>query len=292
MGHSKHELIIYSNGLGYDENVDPSTKSSFSLGDKVVICRKKNSLISLRSLKANNYECPFCFKKLNSDLAIVGVADIISGTTKIPPPLPSSRLPAYFAALAGVMLLFFIVSVIGVFGFLDFPLEKKPLPINTQIKYTNTPVLSQPRSTSTQPPSPTARPILSPTTYLSGPLSSCSAVKVAANISSKGTILHITPCSGPVYDLGPFSNGVYEVAESNKFIVYVSADIDGSVYIAKIGDTTLVRLGRLRQDHNFSAFFKSETPSYRLELTDDWLTVYEEKFRNTGSYPIPSKYTR
>jgi hypothetical protein len=87
--------------------------------------------------------------------------------------------------------------------------------------------------------------------------------------------------------LGPLANGAYIVDPNDKFLVYVSAG-DGTVYIAKIGDTSFVTLGNLKRDHGFSAFYKDETPSFRLVISGSSLIIHEDKFNQEASYSIPS----
>jgi len=121
MSYLEHQLIQYSDNSGYDNSTDPSTKNSFSSGESVVICRAKNSLISLRSLTANDYQCPFCLNKLDFDLAIIGVADIDGKGIKKSSSNTDSQ-SRYFGissvlwgGFAGVMMLCLVVTAIGLF---------------------------------------------------------------------------------------------------------------------------------------------------------------------------------
>lgn len=65
---NKHRKVKYSEDLRVDNFIDPATKKPFNVGEEVVFCSDKNCLISLRSLKENDYRCPFCTRKLGENL--------------------------------------------------------------------------------------------------------------------------------------------------------------------------------------------------------------------------------
>ena len=222
-----------------------------------------------------------------------------------------TRKIVYILALALALVLIFVVkvSLVNTTGaarnyISEYATQNAPTATLTHRPYTVTPTFFTltPRPTftytlrppDTNTPRPTftytPKPTFTPKSTSAIP---CNKVSVGDSyIDSKGVFIHISFCGSNSYDVGPFPLGVYKLSSSQKFFVYVAADYDGSVYISKIGDAYIERLGRLRQDHNFSAFFKSEDPAYRLTLSDDWLIIYEEKFGDSASYAIPSKYTR
>lgn len=162
MSNLKHKLIKYNNNSLFDNTTDPTTKVAFGLGEDVVVCPAKNSLISLRSLKANNYQCPFCLNELNSDLAIVGAAVINMGGKKAPVSNSDpqqrnyGRSPILWGGLAVVMLLCIGIAATGVLANLGgSDGTNGPDPVNTQ-RPTSTSIPSEPRVTNT--PRNTARP--------------------------------------------------------------------------------------------------------------------------------------
>jgi len=165
----KHQLIQYNENSGFDNSVDPTTKLQFGSGDNVVVCRDKNSLISLRSLKANAYQCPFCLNKLNTELAIVGAANVNEESKKsidsspIHHPIPQrqqpSTSPVLWGGMAGVILLCLVVVVMG-FVFLNASGGGaiNPPPINTRVEPIATEVLPQPPPVDTPRKLPTSEP--------------------------------------------------------------------------------------------------------------------------------------
>lgn len=79
----EHKLIKYNENSAFYNPADPSTKSLFNIGDDVIVCQDKNSLISLRSLRENNYECPYCNRRLSpDDLSIIGFTKASDKVTK------------------------------------------------------------------------------------------------------------------------------------------------------------------------------------------------------------------
>ena len=287
MSNTKHQLEEYSPKLFMYGDKDPVTRTPFVMGEKVVLCQETASLISLRSLQDNRYECPLCSNRLNQDFSF-------SGAIK-PPPIKngsapvSARYSANNTLLWGGLVVFFVlcivVSALGIFGSLT-----SVSVTNTPFEHTSTHVVPSSTLNQSQPPKPQPTKTLSPIAHPSAtskPVSSCSGVTITSSDSSKGNYLHIVPCSGSNYDLGPLANGTYVVDPNDKFLVYVSAG-DGNVYLARIGDTSLFTLGNLKRDHDFSAFFRNETPSFRLVISGSTLTVYEDKFRQNATYSIPS----
>lgn len=290
MSNTKHRLEDYGSGLLVYGDQDPVTRTPFVVGEKVILCKETNSLISLRSLQGNNYECPYCSNRLNPDFTF-------SSSVKPPPikpglvsPRPSSNNTTLLWGGAVVLLaLCFIASALGIFGSLTAIAGTSVPPT-----YTNTSVIHPPTLVPSQLPQPqptkTLRPISHPSAT-SKPLSSCSGVVITSSSSSKGNYLHVDPCSGSDYDLGPLADGTYAVSPNDKFLVYVSAG-DGSVYAAKIGDTSLTRLGNLKRDHEFSAFYRNETPSFRLVISGSTVTIYEDVFKQNATYSIPSRISQ
>jgi len=283
-----HTSIKYKYDLPYDNTYDVISKVDFVNGEDVVLCREHNSLISVRSLQTNGYICPLCKKELDaSTLNIIGVSSS-GGSGKEETRRGPSPAPWAWGWGALVMLLCLVVSVVMIFNAFGGGTSASPLETVRVYSPTATRVVKPPTQL---PPRPTA------TKYVSPPLpsstsSSCSVSVVQSKIPNQGYVLKITPCSGPPYVSDLLPNGVYKVSPNNKFVVYVAADADGSVYISRIGESTIYRLGRLKQDHQFSAFLKNETPSFRLTLTNDNLIIYEEKFQQSASYSIPGKYSR
>jgi len=124
MTNVEHHLIQYRDSSGYDNYADPVTKVSFKWGENVVVCREKQSLISIRSLEANDYICPFCLRKLNRDLTVIGATHVDSADKKIIHPTPSSRRrfpgtsPVLWGSLSGALLLCLIIAGISIFTIL------------------------------------------------------------------------------------------------------------------------------------------------------------------------------
>lgn len=293
MSDTKHLLKEYSSNLLNYGNQDPITRLPFITGDPVILCKETNNLISLRSLQGNNYECPHCNTRLNPDLTHFGPVKLPPTEKNKPNPVPTR--PTYnstvlWGGLAAFMLLCFIAAALGIFGSLGAITTTATEGISIPPTYTQ--VRSTPTYIPSQPfPTPTTRStakLISPTSDQSTNSSpSCSGITVSSNKTSNGTILHVTLCSGLDYDLGPLANGAYIVDPNDKFLVYVSGS-DGTVYIAKIGDTSFMTLGNLKRDHGFSAFYKDETPSFRLSISGSSLIIHEEKFNQEASYSIPS----
>jgi len=189
-----------------------------------------------------------------------------------------------------VLLICLVLGGIGLslWGSTTPPAFNTPRVINTIAINNIQPTAEISRPTSS--PRPTARPTISPNSQSSGSSSSCSGAVVTTSSSSKGNYLHVDPCSGSEYDLGPLADGTFAVSPNDIFLVYVSAG-DGTVYAAKIGSTTLTSLGNLKRDHQFSAFNRNETPSFRLSISDSVVTIYEDVFHQNATYSIPRKIT-
>lgn len=163
MSTSKHQSIIYNGDSRYDNYIDPVTKNPFKNGEQVVVCKEKNSLLSSRSLKANDYQCPFCGKQLNLDLTIDGPIGKPNGDGKkyLPPqsPRPQSSSNVWIGLIV-VMIFCFILSVSGVFASIlgGSGTTSNPSPSSTRIRPTSTTVAQadspKPRPTNTLRPQP------------------------------------------------------------------------------------------------------------------------------------------
>ncbi|MBP7346584.1 MAG: hypothetical protein KA952_08605 [Sediminibacterium sp.] len=170
MSNLKHQSIIYSTDSKYDNYIDPITRNPFKNGEQVVVCKEKNSLLASRSLKANNSQCPFCGKQLNSDLTIEGPIIPPNSEGKEPkrphssPPTPPSRSnisPILWIGLAVVLIFCFILTVSGVFAaIIGSGGTSNPSPVSSTIRPTSTKSYQAPRSTNT----PNSQSILQPTT--------------------------------------------------------------------------------------------------------------------------------
>lgn len=211
---------MYSENSGFIGSIDPITKSPFVKGEDVVLCREKNSLISLRSLKSNNYECPLCNRRLNSDLIIEGPTVIGSGQkgkkawtgTNQSQPQPN---PIIWISILVVLAFCFILTVSGVFAsVLSAGGNSNPAPSNTRIISTSTPIPPKPRPTNTSRPINTSRPQTnaSPTVVINNyALISCAQIHKVNLRKTPGYVgkddkkdsLYEVPCGEFVELLGP-----------------------------------------------------------------------------------------
>lgn len=172
MTNPKHQKIVYSENSGFDNYIDPISKSPFYSGESVVLCREKNSLISLRSLRSNKNECPLCNRKLSSDLTIEGVGTTNNPArkkTQIRPepesqPVHSKSNPVLWIGIIIALVFCFILTMSGVFASVigDTGRIDHPNPTNTRVRQTATVVSTKPFPTNTPHPTNTLRPVNTP----------------------------------------------------------------------------------------------------------------------------------
>ena len=109
------------------------------------------------------------------------------------------------------------------------------------------------------------------------PWTSCPGIVVTAQKTEQGNMIHILRCEDQLeYDLGPLSQGAYAVSPKDEFFVYAS--VDGALYAARIGDTTLSVVMNMKRDGNLTAFNKKVNPVFELSFTGERpyvLEVYE-----------------
>lgn len=138
----EHQIIKYKEDYAKFYNPsDPTTKSSFMVGDDVVVCEENNSLISLRSLQSIDYLCPFCRKQLNADLIII---DSINNPNKgdkpskgekpLLPPRRPSALPVFWTGLTAVLFFCLMFTIVATFAFII----RNPIPAGTDVQITST----------------------------------------------------------------------------------------------------------------------------------------------------------
>lgn len=216
------------------------------------------------------------------------------------------RKMIYFLALALILILFSGISVSAVNvtkiardNISDYATQNAPAASLTRRPYTATTVFftktlhptftKSPKPTTTKTPRPTftytSRSSLTPQPTKT---TLCTNVTLSDSTNAKGTTIHVQLCGSQSYDVGPFSRGVYKLSPNKKFFVYVAADSDGSVYVSWIGSNYIKKIGRLKQDHNFSAFSQNENPSFKLTVTDQYVTIYETIYDQTATYNIPN----
>ena len=147
--------------------------------------------------------------------------------------------------------------------------------------------------TPTVGPSPTATDfVIIPTaTATVIPWTQCPGIVVTVNDTEKGDILHIKRCEdGFEYDIGPLTKGAFAVSPDNKYLVY--AGVNGILYGAKIGDTTLYTIKNLKKEGPFVTFGKKVTPIFRLKFVGDAppyvLDVYEAQYLQNFPVRMPS----
>jgi len=215
------------------------------------------------------------------------------------------RKTIYLLTLAVTLILFSVISVSVVNAtkivkdnLSNYATRSAPTASLTHRPYTATTVFFTQtlRPTFTKSTKPTATKTLRPTfTYTPRPsltpqptrISLCTNLALSDSTNAKGTTIHVNLCGSQSYDVGPFPRGVYKLSPNKKFFVYVAADSDGSVYVSWIGSNYIKRIGRLKQDHNFSAFNQNENPSFKLTVTDQYVTIYEAIYNQTATYKIP-----
>ena len=162
---SGHQIIEFDNGADYND-VDPSTKQPFSLGEIVVVCQEKRSLISVRSLVANNYKCPFCLKQLKIDFAASEAAiGILSMSSKMPVKAERQiklfgryKPLAVFGVLFLIMLSLFVFVATGVYVGVRYSVDTMPTFADiTPVSTPTIPFTFTPNPTATKTPfTPTA----------------------------------------------------------------------------------------------------------------------------------------
>jgi formylglycine-generating enzyme required for sulfatase activity len=111
-------------------------------------------------------------------------------------------------------------------------------------------------------------------------------VSLTLDETSEGSYLHVSAPDSQ-YELGPLPDGVYALSPDGKFLVYVS-NSDGSVYAARIGDTSLYRLETLR--NKFSALIDGEIPLFKISFSRSesyFITIREENFSQQITIQVP-----
>ncbi len=122
------------------------------------------------------------------------------------------------------------------------------------------------------------------------PWVSCPGIVVTAQKTEKGNMIHILRCSDQLeYDLGPLSQGTYAVSPGDEFFVYAS--VDGMLYAARIGDTTLTVVMNMKRDGNLTAFNKKVNPVFELSFIGERpyvLEVYESYYGQNMPVRMPN----
>jgi hypothetical protein len=310
MSYDGHEILKYQIGMPYGAT-DPVTKAAFRSGENVVLCQKNGNLISLRSLIENNYYCPLCDRKLNQNLAAVGRGEVAKqdkkGANAIPlqPQRPQSTSHSSSTNFwAGLTLVMFVCIAAGVIIFFQSISNRGSTPAQPPVYLTATDASYVQFPTSTFVPSGFSNiPSTSTPDYSTNNGSSidnsgssfqtstpfCSSTTLSFNHTSKGYLLHIVPCNGSEYDLGPIAYGAAAVGPNNHFLVYVSAS-DGKVYAAQIGDQTLTQIADLKREYSFSAFLRNDTPSFVLSFSSSepyQVTIQENIYNNSATVSVP-----
>jgi len=119
------------------------------------------------------------------------------------------------------------------------------------------------------------------------PWTTCPGIVISVNDTNKGDILHVLRCEDNYeYDIGPITKGAYAVSPDDKYLVYAS--VNGLLYAAKIGNTSLYTIANLKKDGPFVAFPKNTTPIFKLTFLGDTppfvLKIYEAQF--SQNYPL------
>lgn len=156
-----------------------------------------------------------------------------------------------------------------------------------------TPTIATATITITSGPSPT------PTFYYNIPTATatlvpwttCPGIVISTRDTEQGDFLHILRCEDNYeYEIGPLTKGAYAVSPDNRYLVY--AGVNGLLYAAKIGDTTLYTVINLKKKGPFVAFPKKVVPDFKLKFNGSAppfvLEVYEAQYGQNFPVTMPN----
>jgi len=133
--------------------------------------------------------------------------------------------------------------------------------------------------TSTPNPTSTSFFAFAPTaTETKIPWTSCPGIVISVTDTLKGDFVHVLRCTdGLEYEIGPLTKGVYAVSPDDKYWVYCS--LDGVLYAARIGSSTLSVIKKINKD--FYTFGRDMAPIFVLKFNAEnpnVLEIHEKRY--------------
>ncbi len=157
---------------------------------------------------------------------------------------------------------------------------------------TLTPIPLTATITPTAGPSPTATfffTIPTPTVTVI-PWTQCPGIVVTVRDTEQGDLLHILRCEDSYeYEIGPLTKGAYAVSPDNKYLVYAS--VNGLLYAAKIGESSLYTIMNLKKEGPYVTFGKKVPPIFKLTFNGTGpyvLEVYEARYGQNFPVNMPN----
>lgn len=163
--------------------------------------------------------------------------------------------------------------------------ERSVPAVDTAQPTSTTPVTATP----TRTPTPTAASFIPPTaTATRIPWTSCPGIVISVTDTEKGDLLRVLRCEdGLEYEIGPLTKGVYAVSPDDKYLVYCS--LDGVLYAARIGSTTLTVIEKTRRQ--FYTFGRDMDPIFELTFSGEGpfvLEIYEKRYGQNLPLRMPA----